>query len=294
MAWLLTTGIILFSGIVEEVQAAGMAVSPSGFLVGDVQPGKIYDIYEVSQVGLTVYNKNDMPKTYLLSTHRPSTVGTRRWEKGYLEIPNSEWCWFGKEELTVAAKGNGFAKIYLKVPNDEKYYNQHWVVTLDIREKPKAGFGISLAVNVRLQIETESRADMEGKPDGIIAFKPSTVRLEKVSLGRAHEGSVLIYNNDNETRSYRVVSLLQEDEARARRYLTRPYQLIPDPKWIVLDKNRLRIKPGGDRSLFLTLKVPNEQKYYGKKWEEIFLVEPDNGPVGFVRVQIETRKANAN
>jgi len=290
MACGLAAGVMLLAGIVEISQSAGLAVSPGGLLVREVRPGEVCNIYEVSKTGLTIYNRDDKPHTYLLSTHRPSTVGSKRWEKGYLEIPDPTWCWFERRELTVEPSGTGFAKIYLKVPDEEKYYNQHWLVTLGVMGKPKAGLGVALGVYVRLQIETQTKADIEGKPDGIIAFKPSTVRFDNVPSGRAQEGRVVICNNDNETRSYTITSLLHKKETRTRTYLTHSYQLIPDPEWIALDKNRLRIRPGGTRVLSLTLKVPDEPKYHGKKFEEILLVEPDKGPPGFIRIQIEARK----
>lgn len=286
--------VMLLAGVVEISRCVGLAVSPAGLLVQEVRPGEVYSIYEVSKTGLTIYNKDNNPHTYLLSTHRPSTVGNKKWEKGYLEIPDPKWCWFEKEELTVEANGKGLAKIYLGIPDEEKYYNQHWVVTLGVMGKPKAGLGVALGVYVRLQIETQSKADIEGKPDGIIAFKPSTVRFENVPLGHTQESKVVIFNNDNETHSYRITSLLHQKEIKPMTYLTYSYQRIPNPEWIVLDRNRLGIMPGGTRSLSLTLKVPDQPKYYGKKWEEILLVEPNKGPPGFIRIKIETRKTDVD
>jgi hypothetical protein len=290
----LAAGVMLLAGVVEISRPVGLAVSPAGLLVQEVRPGEVYSIYEVSKTGLTIYNRDDKPHTYLLSTHKPSTVGNKKWEKGYLEIPNPNWCWFEKEELKVEANGRGLAKIYLGVPDEEKYYNQHWVVTLGVMGKPKAGLGVALGVYVRLQIETKSKADTEGIPDGIIAFKPSTVRFENVPLGHTQESKVVIFNNDNETHSYRITSLLHNKEIKPKTYLTYSYQMIPDPEWIVLDRNRLGIMPGETRSLSLMLKVPDEQKYYGKKWEEILLVEPNEGIPGFIRIKIETRKTEVD
>jgi len=290
----LAAGLMLLAGRVEISRSIGLMVSPAGLLVQGVRPGKVYDIYEVSKTGLTIFNKDDKSHTYLLSSHRPATVGNRRWEKGYLEIPDSTWCWFEDRELTVEAHGTGLAKIYLRIPDEEKYYNQHWVVTLGIMGKPRSGSGVAVGMYIRLQIETQSKGNMEGKPDGIIAFKPSAVRFDNAFIGRAHEGSVKIYNNDNETRLYRVTSLLDKEETRARRYLTRSYQVIPDPSWIAVNKNEMSIPPGGTHSLSLTVTVPKGPGHYGRKWEEILLVEPDKGLPGFIRVQIETKKAGVN
>lgn len=194
----------------------------------------------------------------------------------------------------MEANGTFLAKIYLRIPDEDKYYNQHWVVTLGIMGKSKAGLGVGVGIYVRLQIETQSKADIGGRPDGSIAFMPSTVRFDSIPPGRAQEGRVLIFNNDNETRSYRITFLLDKYKERARRYLTKPHRGIPDTSWIAVNRHEMRIPPGRSYPLSVTVTVPEEPKHYGKNWEELLLVEPDKGPSGFVRIQIKTRKAGAN
>ena len=41
--------------------------------------------------------------------------------------------------------------------------------------------------------------------------------------------------------------------------------------------------------LRLKLNVPDDPAHYGKKWEDMVLIQPDNGLPEFVRVQVETR-----
>jgi len=290
----LIIGIILFIGIAETAKCAGLAVSPGGLLIQEIVPGKLYDLYEISKIGLTIYNKDNKPHTYVLSTHKPSEVGNRKWEKGYLEIPNPQWCWFDKKEIEVEANGKGFVRIYLQIPDEEKYYNQHWVVAIGVIGKTKIGLGVALGIYVRLQIETKSKADIKEKPDGIIAFKPSTVRFKDVSLDNTRESKVVIYNNDDEIHTYRITSLFHIKGVERKNYLTHLYEAIPDTRWISLSKSKVRINPGQFYTLFLKLRIPNDPEYYGRKWEDILLVQPDKGLPGFIRVQIETRKANVD
>ena len=83
----LSAGVMLFAGMVEIAQSTGLGVSPGGLLIQGVVPGELCDVYEMSKTGLTIYNRDNKPHTYVLSTHKPSEVGNRKWEKGYLEIP---------------------------------------------------------------------------------------------------------------------------------------------------------------------------------------------------------------
>ncbi len=276
----------------SNLYAASLRVSPAGFIIHDITPGKTYDLYEKTKLKLSIYNDDEVSHTYSLSAHKPSEVG--RWEKGYLGIPEPNWCWFEKKEITIGPQKVGYGKLYIEIPAKDEYYNQHWVVTLGIMGKSEKGMGIGLGIYVRVQIETESRDDIRAKPDGVIAFKPSTVRFEDVPLGDTQKRRVVIYNNDNQTHTYRITSLLHNKETKVKTYLSHSYEMIPDTKWIIPRKKRLRIKPRGTYVLSLKLKVPDAEKYYGKKWEEILLVEPDEGVPGFIRVRVETREVDAD
>ena len=279
-------GLTFLSAYSNQSGAAGLKVSPAGFIIHNVTPGKPYDVYKETGLRLTIYNDDEVDHTYILSTHRPSECGP--WEKGYLEIPDKDWCRFEKSEITVKANGRGYGDIYLNIPDKDKYYNQRWVATLVIAGKPGPR-GISLAVQVRAQIETKTRTGIKGKPYGSIAFKPANIRFDNVCLSDTRKARVVIYNNDDEIHTYKIRSLLQRKETKDRRYLTGSYRAMPDPGWIAAKKESFRIKPGSVSILPLMLKIPDKKEYYGKKWEELLLVEPDNGLAGFIRVQIETK-----
>ena len=281
--------LIFFSAAFSRLEAAGLSVSPGGFIVNNVTPGITYNLYEKSGIKLSIFNKDDAGHIFTLSVHKPLEVG--RMEKGYLEIPDSNWCWFEKDEIKIGPREVGYGNLFIKIPEGEEYYNQHWVATLAIMQKRGKGIGLGLRINVRVQIETESKDDVKGKPAGIIAFKPSTLRFEDVSPGGAQKGSVTIYNNDNKTHVYKITSLLHSlKEGKQKTYLTKSYQMMPDPKWIILDKDSLLIKPQSSCVLSLKLNIPDKPEYHGKKWEELFLVEPEEGLPGFIRVRISDKE----
>lgn len=280
--------IIVLSALVVLMQgrseAASLKVSPGRFIIHDVEPGKLYDIYKETGLRLTIYNDDEVPRTWELSTHRPSERG--RWEKGYGEIPDAKWCWFAENEVTVEPNGQAYAYLNVRIPPDEKYYNQHWVATLSISGKIGAG-GIGLAVDVRVQIETESRADLNVRPDGLLGMRPSTVHFEEAAPGTAQEATVTLFNNDDMPHNYSFGSLFEDQEIKRRSYLTNYYLEIPDLTWIARDEN-IRIEPGGSAELRLRLNVPDDAAHFGRKWEDIVLIQPEEGPAEFVRVRVDT------
>jgi hypothetical protein len=278
--------IVLLLAIYRTVDAASLKVSPARFIVHNVEPGRLYDIHKETGVRLTVYNDSDVSRTWSLSTHRPSERG--RWETGYGEIPDARWCWFDRDEITVEPNSKAYAKLYLKIPDEEKYYNQHWVVTLNVGGKP--GRGIALAVDIRVQIETKSKVGLKTKPYGRLGLEPSMIRFEDMVPGTSQKSRVLLYNNDDKEHSYTITSLFEKDATKWKPYLTQFYSVIPDTSWIRRPEDKIKIKPGKHAVLNLELRIPADDANFGKKWEDMLLIQPEKGLAGFVRVQVETKK----
>ncbi len=268
-------------GVVAQVEAASLKVSPARFIVHDVHPGVQYDIYKETGLRITVFNDDDTERAWLLSVHRPSERGT--WERGYAEIPDASWCWFDRSEVTVPPKGIAYAHLFLRVPEEEKFLNQRWVVTLGVDGKPGAG-GIALAADIRVQIETKSAADVKQEPDGPLGTVPSILQLEGMTPGALEKKSVTLYNNDTKAHSYTITPLFSDPAIEQSVYLTHSFETLPDPKWITFPE-KISIAPGHTGTLDLEVWVPNGAAHSGKKWESVLLIQPDEGRAGFVRVR---------
>jgi len=258
-----------------RLEAAGLKVSPAGFILQNIVPGKVYDIYRKTGLRLTVYNDDTVGHTYLLSTNSPSEWG--KWEKGYLEIPDPKWCWFEKKKLTVGPSSQGSCSMFLKIPDEEKYYNQHWVVVLRIMGENGPG-GIALAINVRIQIETESKVALKEIPDGIIGIVPSTVVLEK----EGGEKKVTIFNNTDSPQVCAVYPLKEKEKLKT--YISSGFKPLPKPNWLKLNKQTLKILPRSKQTFTLGLSVPEGEMGDNEKWEYIIFVEGKDN-TGFLRVR---------
>ena len=264
---------------------ASLKVSPARFILHNVTPGKQYDVHRDTGLQLTIYNDSDTARTWSLSTHRPSERG--RWEKGYAEIPNPEWCWFDEKEVTVPANGKAYAHFYIEIPDDEKYLNQHWVCTLSVGSKPNRA-GLAVAVDVRALIETKSREPATVPPTGDFAVAPSTIQFENVVPGEEVEGQFLVYKNlESDTSTMTVSSLWDEEGTLPKSYLTSTYTVIPDTKWLSYEE-KIDALPGEPATVSVRVRVPQGKEHYGKKWEDVLMLNMGEHSLGFVRVQIMT------
>ena len=239
---------------------------------------------------MTIQNDTEFEQTYVLSTHRPSEVGGRGWLHGYSELPDPRWFWFDREEVVVAAHGEGRANMFFEIPQEERYYNQHWVFALGIRGK---GGGVQLGLHPRIQIDTVSKEAVTARPDGPLGLEPSVVSIDNLPLGTTRQATVRLYNNDAETRRYRLTSRTfpAQPEQVPPIYVSRGgYEWIPEPGWVSPLKDRLTVGPEGSATVSLSIEIPKNQDLRAKLWECILFIESDDGRSRFVRVQIQTER----
>jgi len=268
----------------------GLTVEPGGLLIQHVKPGETYDLAEKSNITLKISNGASRPTTYQLTTQRPSQVGNRKWLEGYLEMPDPRWFWFEQDEITVEPESDAYVKMYLKVPYGMgDHFNQHWVVSIGVQGKAKTGEMLALAIYPRYQIETESKADIEVPPAGALGLKPSVLEFDEMPLGERKEFQLTLYNNEAENRRYRIsVKTIQVDPTREQIFPTPGYTWLQELKWVSPKKKRVKIDGNQSRTVSVKVKIPEKPEYYGKSWETLLWIEPDEGPPRFARIQITT------
>lgn len=264
--------------------AASLKVGPARILLQEVAPGRTHDIHAETGVQLTVYNDDDVPRTWTLSTHRPSERG--EWETGYGEIPDASWCRLETPEVTVPPGDRAQVKLFLDIPEDPAHYNRHWVVTLGIGGA--GGMGIGLAANVRVQIETASRPEPALPPGGETALAPGTIIFADLAPGTPSTVQALLRNGAADAREFSLSPLL--DAVRdPSAYLTGGHQRLPEKGWIQYPE-KARAAPGETVPFPVTVNIPEGAAPSGGRFEELILVTPPMGRPGFVRVRVSVKE----
>lgn len=269
----------------------GLSVKPGGLLIQHISLGEEYDLYEQSGIKLSIHNQDDRPHIFQLSTHKPSTVADGKWIKGYLEIPDPSWYWFEKGQIRIEANSIKEAKMYLRIPAEERYYNQHWVAALGVKGLSEPGQMIALSAYPKVYIETEVKEDVLERSSGLIGLEPSTVSLKEVALGMRKRAKVRISNNDNKVHRYKIMSMVFPADPRKRQITISPgCEWIPQTGWIRPKERWVRVDPGEAKEIYFAVQISKEKAHYNKMYEGILFFEPQGGLAGFVRVQIQTEK----
>jgi hypothetical protein len=272
-----------------EKKEIGLSVEPGGLLIQKVPIGQLYDMDYWIKMRFKVYNDSDKARRYTLKVDKPVKVGVNVL-KGYTGIPNPSWFWFEKNEVLVAANSVEEIKMFLRIPNEEKYCNQKWAVGIDVEGKPEAEERLVLAVSPVFYIETESRPEVKEKPAGFLGLVPATAILENVGLGRSKTiAKIKVYNNDSSSHLYKISSIIPS--AKPGRQVISPspnFSWIPKKEWLKPDKNTLKIGPQEQKEITLDLDIPKKRDFLNQRWEGILFFESEEGLSNFVRVQIKT------
>jgi hypothetical protein len=275
---------------VRSIDTKDVSVRPRTLLIQEVPLGELYGVNEHSGIRLSIHNKRSEPQTYILSACKPSSVGLE-WPEGYLQMPDPDWLQFETEEISIHAGAVGYADIRLRIPDQENYYNQKWVVAIGVKSKP--GQIDVVPVYTHMQIETQSKRDIRERPAGLVGLEPGAILLKDVSLGYSRDVTqVTIYNNDEREHTYAIVPMDQRSKSADRQITSSPtYSWIPEPSWIIPAQTEVKIKAGECLAVSLSLVIPEESMHYDRKWEGVLFVKPHKGSGNFLRIQIETQKA---
>jgi len=266
----------------SDLPASGLAVQPATFLFRDIPIGQKVKL----SVPLSIHNKDERIHTYTIKSLAPSRLGMSRPE-GYVEIPNTDWFSFDETEVTIAGGKMGSTNMYIEIPGEDTYYNQKWVIAVEVTTRVGTDESIALAVYPRFLIESENRETITGRPSGKTGIRPGKLSLSFEP--KKNKSYIEIYNNDTISHTYIIRPFIPVSDVK-QSLLQSPspsYDWIPNIKWIVTSSDKVKIKAGMSRKIGINLAIPDNIFVNPQKWETLLFVTPDNGSPVFVRVYIE-------
>jgi hypothetical protein len=277
------SGSLTFSDPNPANSPMGLSVSPGGLQIQSVEPGKEYDLFAIAGVTLTIENKSDISQAFSLTVAKPSQIGNKKWLKGYLEIPDTSWFWFEKNEVTIDPQSTANVKMFFKIPDEEKYYNQRWSVSVGVTGKLSDTQNLALAVFPRYQIETLSKANLN--PAGTVSVSPSVMNFDGAEKTK-QEHVCSIYNNDTKSHTYKIklIAVTPDDSGREIITNTPGYTWMTNIKFLRTSSKKVTLKPGQKKEITLQANLTKPIKGNDILSEALLFITPDTGPSVFVRV----------
>jgi len=268
--------ILIFKAI--SIHAA--TISPASFCLEKFDIGMNVDL-GIDFVMSDVLNTGSID----LKTRQPSKDSML---KGYTPIPDASWFYFLNSKIVPDKNGFAKARMFLKVPNKNKYLNQHWAVHVVAKPPATGVFGMEM-VGIYM-IETRSSEKITERPYGIIGVVPSRIHLEKVKFQQKKTAKFTIYNNDTTSHTYQISVQTFDPSFYNKLQISQApgHEWVKYTNWIKPLQPVLSIDAGKKKETFVEVTIPKGIHYSDEGWEAVIMVESikKGGPVGFTRLLI--------
>ena len=272
----LIVGVMLFA-----VNGFSLGVSPAVICISGLEIGEDKD----TGVDYTITNEAENEQEFTLEIIAPIMPSDESL-KGYSKLPDLAWLYVEKKTLLIPGKSSGTSRIRVKIPREEKYYNQHWAASCHIKQK---GIGfINVAVAPFIMIETKIKDETSERPYGEFGLSPGIIGV-KFEESENKNTNMKIYNNGLKDSVYKIKSFVPDiSNDNAKISPTDGFEWAKDIKWIKIPSDNLKIKGGEYKEVRINIDCPRDLKIpEGRKGiEAMIFVESENMQKRFVRVLI--------
>jgi len=270
---------ICFSNINK---AYALRVSPGAFCAQNVEVGQETD----TGVDLAIDNETDKEREFSIRVV-PARMPKTESLKGYSALPELSWLRLERTQLIVPAKGQAKARLYISIPNEEKYFNQQWVVSCLVEYVGQNGL-FQEAILTRYMFETRPKSEITERPYGDLGVSPSVVRIMEDSMKAKQKFSFKLYNNTASAHTYIIKSFVPKAETgKLSINVTQGLTWVKKTSWISPETKRIKLAPGAVEEIKLSVRVPKSELEGDKGVEALIFVDSDTGERRFVRVQVE-------
>ncbi|MFH1824359.1 MAG: hypothetical protein ABH873_03940 [Candidatus Firestonebacteria bacterium] len=207
--------------------------------------------------------------------------------KGYSPIPDLEWVYLETTKLVIPANGSATSRVHIKIPKEEKYYNQAWAMSFFVTDTSKSFMKTGVAPFCVM--ETKAKDNVNQDPDGEIGLVPSIVNVKFKELKKKNLYYFKIYNNSVQECTYNIKSFIPDiknDNLTISR--TSRFEWIKDVNWVKPLVSKLKIKSNESKEIKIGINLPKDVKIHYDRigMEVIIFIESDRLVKRFLRVWI--------
>ncbi len=258
-----------------------LEVTPASATISGLELGENRD----TGLEFTVKNDSEGAQEFSLEAVLPDITSGEA-VKVYNNIPVLNWVYFDRPLLFIPAKSSDTSKVHVRVPSEDKYYNQHWAVACHVKQK--GGSFVNAADSPLLLIETKSKADVTENPYGEFGVAPGTVGIRLEDL-KKKKTSFTVYNNGSKDCVFKIKGYIPDPKALGTKIaLTKGFEWINERQWVKTSLEDLRLRAGESKEVELEINLPGNLNIPATAagLEALVLVESEKNEYRFVRIVI--------
>jgi hypothetical protein len=174
--------------------------------------------------------------------------------------------------------------MHLNIPQNEAYYNQHWIVYVKVSAVPDQAQMFNVALNANYMIETKPNLKTKCLPHGSMIIAPSVLSLKQKNKTIKFR----LQNCDSKAQTYKIYTYIPQISQQKQDISATPgFAWISDEKWVQPKRKKIRLQSKNGQDIILQIRLPEDALVDGQGREAVIMVEPEKGLAGFIRVQIQ-------
>lgn len=242
-----------------------------------MQVGKAYNLRELKAVPYSVKNRSSAAMSINVEVSIPKK---EELVKEYEPVPDPAWVTIVPNRFRVEPGQTGYAQVILQVPDDPKYIGRHFQakVSANTADNP---YMIAAGVESRLRFSTGPGPDtlrQQKQKQAMMTLDfdvtPQTLYADGLEIGKTTDFKkekrrpIKVTNRSDTTLKLNFVSTSWD-----KSFPLGDYEPAPDPDWLKFDPVELESQGDSISSAYPIITIPNDEKYYGKKYAFLIRTE---------------------
>jgi len=294
--------LLLIEGIYpQSAFSIGLSVTWGEIRVDNLKIGGTYNIKEIAKLPFQVFYRGEKPVEIKIE---PRTATKNELKPGYEPLPDISWLKITNDRFLLGPNESGYTDVIITIPNDKQYLGKKFQAYLETHTIGAAGKYIGLALDSRILISISSSEETiqefdkrrKGLLSGNLSFKvmPDKIIIDKVPVGkkvslRKYSGVSLKILNPSDEKIVLMLKSLSETEALVSG--EKGYEFTPDNSFLIINKNKITVKPNVIKNVDLYLKFPDKIEYKNKKYLFVIKIEPEKQEISlsyYVKIYVST------
>jgi hypothetical protein len=280
--------VVFLVALASHVSSAGLRTTFVKVTLENLRIGNTYNIREMANLPLAVYNTGDEPVDLRVEATIPIKGELR---EGYEPVPDVSWIVIRQDSfMDMKPEAVAMTDVLVSIPDTEEHLGKSYQVMI---WSHTVGEGL-IACGLKSEI-LFSISKTRDEPRGNFNVFPTEIHVKDVEIGSVYDvrknGSgvtLKVFNLHDEEREFDVESIRVADSPLE---LDEGYLGCPDPHFLVLSDSAFTLGKHGEKEIEIDIAFPEDDEYTGKRYmfviQTCMVDEPESGVYSKVYVSVE-------
>ncbi|OGS28089.1 MAG: hypothetical protein A2297_07050 [Elusimicrobia bacterium RIFOXYB2_FULL_48_7] len=275
--------ILILLGITANCYATiGLGTKFATVILEKLEPGKVYNLRELRNLPLTVINSGSEETDVIVEAEIPEKSELR---EGYEPIADTAFIKFVPNKFRIKAGEEYPCDVIIAIPADNSLIGKHFQAKIWTHTGGSDIFGAGVVNRIFFSIGAPGpESAQKAKKNEILTAlnfdtEPRDIYLtipagRKIDLMKELDKTIKLVNKARDKITVKLESVDYRKNGSVVAQLRPGYEFTPDKKLLAFKPENTRINANSIKDAGMYIRIPADEKYYGKKFMFVARVTP--------------------